>query len=471
MPDGTAPALFIPPKPDIPPINRPGWKKLCAILDNPVKLWDAYFFENPYFQIKTPKRRFVQIMDPDLVRQILMDKRVHFSKSHMQDRLLKPALGEGLLTTNGEKWRRQRKAAAPAFRHEKLLRLLPVMNNSAQNCVSRMNTARKTNNIIDLHTEMTRATYDIIAATLLSDETQEAQNMQSKIAQDVTLFLNTVGKVNILDLFDAPNYIPRSLVNPGIIQGRHAVKRLRKFCAKIIAHRQSLPHPGEDLLGLMLSAHDPQTGYQQTDQELLDNVLTFIAAGHETTAQALSWTLMIISRHHATLSALKEEADQVLGHGPVTVETLSRLSLHERVIKEAMRLYPPAPVIPRSVISPVQLGDLSLESGDHVTIANYPMLRHRQYWDNPDAFDPTRFLPAAEKARHRYLYIPFGAGPHICIGMKFAMMEAITILAHLTRAFQFSPVAHHFPEPVMTITMRPKGGMPLRVQQLDPIDL
>ncbi|MCI5044334.1 MAG: cytochrome P450 [Aquisalinus sp.] len=440
----------------------------AATLKNPIEMWSEYFFHNRTFTMKAGKRTFMQVMDPVYAKQILLTDADCFKKSYIQDRLLKPAVGEGLLTTEGAVWRRQRRAAAPAFRHEALIGMVPTMETSARETAERIGRAiRNTNQScrIDIHEEMIKATYDIIEATLLSGDSRDQAYSQTQLADDITKYLQTVGKFNLLDLLDAPDWIPRILANPGINEGKKAIARIRAFAAEQIRNRQQQDHPGDDLLGMMISATDPETGESLTDQQLLDNLITFIAAGHETTAVALSWTISILSQMPELQDQLTEEVHTVAGEEPINADHLAGLDLHERVVMEAMRLYPPVCIIPRSVIAPVTIGGNHLKPGDHVAIAVYPMQRHAFLWDQPNTFDPARFTEDKIKERDRFVYLPFGAGPRICIGLKFAMMEAVTILATLTRQFRFERDATHEIVPQMNVTLRPKGGMPVFVSQ------
>ncbi|WP_306253191.1 cytochrome P450 [Parvularcula sp. IMCC14364] len=437
-------------------------------LRNPIEMWSEYFFHNRTYTLKAGGRTFMQVMDPVYAKQILLSDADCFKKSYIQDRLLKPAVGEGLLTTEGAVWRQQRKAVTPAFRHEALIKMVPTMQKAASDTAQRISSSIDQAHEechLDIHEQMVQATYDIIEATLLSGESTNPDYSQRQVADDIAKYLQTVGKFNLLDLFDAPDWVPRALANPGIAEGKKAVARMRAFAAEQIRNRQQQDHPGEDLLGLMISARDPETGNGLKDAELLDNLMTFIGAGHETTAVALTWTISILSQMPEWQDRLYDEVKEVAGDTPIAANHLPDLDLHERVIMETMRLYPPVCLIPRSVCAPVTVGGNNLKPGDHVSIAVYPMQRHAFLWDNPNAFDPARFTEDQVKARDRFVYLPFGAGPRICIGLKFAMMEAVTILATLTRQFHFRHDDRHEIVPQMNVTLRPKDGMPVFVKQ------
>lgn len=439
---------------------------IAATMRNPLEMWTERAFTEDSFAVKWGARTFMHVMSPALARQVLLDDADCFKKSHVQDRMLKPALGEGLLTSDGQPWRQQRRAAAPAFRHEALQSLVPAMASAGEEAANRLRQlTEEGRGKVDIHDEMMLATFNVIAETLLSTTDMPPDYTQGDLLQDVGDFLETVGRFNLLDVLDAPEWIPRFLANPAIFKGEKAIGRIRAFAKEQIRKRQMAAAPGEDLLGLMIAARDPETGDQLNDIQLLDNLVTFIGAGHETTALALTWAISIISHLPELQDQLAEEAAQVLRGGDITAENVSSLGLHERVLMETLRLYPPAAAIPRSVQKPVTVDGQELKEGDHVVVAVYPLQRHQKVWENPNAFDPDRFLPEAIKQRDRYAWIPFGAGPRICIGMKLSLMEAVTIFASLTSRFRFKPDASHEIIPKLTVTLRPKGGMPVFVEQ------
>ncbi len=430
-----------------------------ATLKNPLYMWSDYAYENDCFALPFAGRTFGTVMSPALVKQVLIDDYDCFEKSFIYERLLKPALGDGLLTTEGKVWRQQRRAAAPAFRHDKLVGLVPAMTLAGDDVVKRLEAHLDAGGQkLDIADEMVRATYDVIAQTLFSDAGDDPLYSVDQLADDIKLLINTVGKFNILDMFDAPSWIPRALVNPAIFKGQAAIKRLREFCERQITKRRNLDDPGDDLLGLLMKARAPETGEKLSDLELRDNVLTFVGAGHETTAVTLSWAISILSQMPALQDDLYAEVQSVCGTNDLQEGHLEALELHERVIMEVLRLFPAVAALPRNVIKTVNIGPYTFEPGDHLNVSIYPLHRHQKLWDNPNAFDPNRFTPEKNKARDRFAYLPFGGGQRICIGMKFAMMEAVAILATLMRHYKFTK-AGPAPTPQMVLTVRPKGGV------------
>jgi cytochrome P450 len=251
---------------------------------------------------------------------------------------------------------------------------------------------------------------------------------------------------------------------PGIRRARRARDRLHGEVARTIAARRGSRVPHRDLLALLMEARDPETGRAMDDRDIADNLLTFMLAGHETTALALTWSLYLLSIHPAVEAEVRHEIAEVAGGGPLSPDHLDRLALTRRVIQEAMRLYPPAPILARTAVEDVPLGEVLIRRGTNVYVPIYALHRHKALWSEPDRFDPDRFLPEAAKARDRYAYLPFGAGPRICIGMSFALVEATAVLATILRDVRLTLRPGHLPELRSRVTLRPANGMPMTVR-------
>jgi cytochrome P450 len=439
--------------------NAGAFSAIKRVMDNPVEILPDRLYREFVFERSFAGRRTILISDPELFQAVLLTHQDAFPKSVIEHRLLSGATGNGLLTAEGDDWRNQRKASAPAFRHDRLKMLMPEMD-LAGHCIAEQlkQRAGKT----DLLPYMTKATFQIIASTLLSGDGSGLD--QDRIATDVALFLETLGKVDMID-FLPPRL--RNLPRPWGAAGRAAVKRLRADADRAIARRRQDMQEKDDLLGFLMSARNPDTGAGLTDIELRDNIITFIGAGHETTSLALTWCLYLLAHAPEWLARLRAEALAVCGTGAVTFEALNDLVQHEWVIKEAMRLYPPAPLMARAATSDLMIGDLSVRCGDQIVLAVYAMHRHARLWDHPEMFHPERFSPPQARNHHHYQFLPFSAGPRICIGMRFAMMEAVTILAHIVRAIDLAPTGDFTPRAQSRITLRPAGGMRLNVSAAD----
>ncbi len=397
--------------------------------------------------------RWHMVMDPDALERILKDRVEDYPKSPVTKRLLRPAIGESLFIAEGAHWRWQRRAAAPVFAWRHLVALAPVMTEAAARSAERIGAEMAAKGGIDAYPQMVSATFDVICDVALSG--REALD-RGAVARAIDEYMETVAKTSLLDVLAVPTWVPR----PGTLFRRRS-SDLRPMMERVIEARRK-EAPREDLLGLMAEAEDPETGRRMTAAELRDNMLAFIVAGHETTALALAWALYLLALDPEAQERAREEASAVCGEGPAEAAHLDRLVYTGQVLEEAMRLYPPAAFLARIALAEDRLCGRPIMKGDILMLPIYALHRHRMLWDDPDAFDPDRFAPEAAKRRHRYQYLPFGAGPRICIGMGFALMEAKLILATLLARWRFAP-AGPAPEPAMSLTLRPKGGVRLKV--------
>ncbi len=428
--------------------RRLDFSTLRAVVRNPLdalppEVFDAALVKGVGGQ---PQRWYV--LEPELIQEVLVRRADIFPKTPENKRVLGRALGDGLLTAEGAHWRWQRRAAAPAFQPGKLAALAPAMLEAARETRDRW--LERPGRPLRVNHDMMRTTFDIILATMLSG----AGGVDpAKVEAAITDTLTPIGWSLAVTLLRLPPWTPY----PGKGRARRAVDYLRATTARLAAERRRAGDDGrEDLLTLLQGGADPETGRSMTDEEIVDNLLTFIAAGHETTALGLAWTLHLLSRNPEVEARLQAEIDAVTGGAEVTPEHLQRMDYARQVFSEAMRLYPPAPMISRQTTEDVDLGGLSLKAGEVVIIPIYALHRHKLLWSEPERFDPDRFAPEAVAARHRFAFMPFGGGPRVCIGNGFAMQEAVAVLAVLLQRLRVRPVADAAdPAAVMRVTLRP----------------
>jgi cytochrome P450 len=456
----TDPDVFIPETVTPPDKPLPLVRGLLQMIANPLHAWSKAMYENAYHGVRWIGPNFQPITfhyfrQPDHMRAIFLDHVDVFEKSPFQRRLVQPATGDGLLSAVGEHWKFQRRAASPAFRIDALRAMVPLFSVSAEATVERMKAAGEAP--IDVMGEMQHATLDVIVETILGGA--DPNFGYDRVAQTVTDYIESMGHPDMLDMFGAPAWLPR----PWARKGRRAAAGLKKSAVGAIDRRRASGAERNDLLGLLLAARDPETGRGLSDIELRDNVVTFIGAGHETTALALTFSLYLIANAPEVQDRLVREVQEVCGDARIDAAMVDALPFHEQVIKEAMRLYPPVAIIDRMAREDVDLGDVKVKKGDLAFALTYVMHRHKRLWEHPERFDPDRFSEERAKSIQRFQYMPFGAGPRICIGMKFAYMEAVAILATLVRALRFRSNPAHRVEPNIRITLRPEGGMPLYV--------
>ncbi len=447
------PQTVIPPDKPLPLVRG-----LLQMIANPLYAWPKAMYENPYHGIKWIGRTFHYFRKPEHMKAVFLDHADIFHKSQFQKKLVGPALGEGLLTSEGEHWKFQRRAASPAFRIDALRALVPAFSQSAADTIERIK-AMPRGQPVDVMHEMQHATLDVIVETILGGA--DPAFGYDRMASVISDYIDTMGKPDMLDMFGTPPWVWR----PWGGKGRRAAHGLKASAVNAILRRRASGETRKDLLGLMLAARDPETGRGLSDDELRDNVVTFIGAGHETTALTLTFALYLIANAPEVQDRLLREVRDVCGDKPIDAAMVEELVFHEHVIKEAMRLYPPVSIIDRVATEDIDLGDAQVKKGDFAFNLIYVMHRHKMLWDNPERFDPDRFSDVRAKGMHRFQFMPFGAGPRICIGMKFAYMESVAMLATLVRGLRFLPNAAHRVEPNIRITLRPEGGMPLYAER------
>ena len=394
-------------------------------------------------------KRWHMVMDPTAIREMLLDRVDDYPKSLVTKNLLRPAIGESLFIAEGAHWRWQRRAVAPAFSHRNMLNLSPIMTAAAQRSADRIAAAGP--RAINMLDEMVTSTFDVISDVTFSGGDGFDRDAVHRAIDD---YIAEAGKLSLFDILGLPDWLPR----PGRAMSGRALKDMKRIAdGAIDARAERGPSDTPDLLDLLLDGTDPKTKRQMNTAELRDNLLTFIVAGHETTALTLSWALYLMGFDQAVQQKARAEAQTVLQGRAATGADVENLPYIRQIIDETLRLYPPAGVISRTAQRNDTLCGREIRPGDTVMVPIYALGRHQQLWDQPDVFDPDRFKD--RKAIDRYAYLPFGDGPRICIGASFAQQEAVIILATLLSRFRFTPVAGKSPEPVMILTLRPEGGV------------
>ncbi|MGV2065289.1 cytochrome P450 [Agrobacterium sp. 22-226-1] len=444
-----------PDTPGIAPVSKFATARVAlSLIRNPLKALPPEIFSEPAVFTRLGGVMRVHLADPALIHEALVKNAHLLGKGEDVRRALGPALGQGLLTADGDHWKWQRQSVAAAFRHEKLLELLPVMIDAARRTQQRWHASPAGD--IDIGHEMMRTTFDIIVETMMSG----GHGIDiGRVEQSITDYLKPTGWTFALAMLGAPEWLP----HPGRRKARAAVGYLRSSLATVISERRQNPIGRNDLVSMLLEAKDPETGRMMSDTEIIDNLLTFITAGHETTALGLAWTFHLLSQNSDVERKVIDEIETVTAGEPVAAEHIARLTYTRQVFSEAMRLYPPAPVVTRTALQDFRLGEHDIPAGTVLYVPIYAVHRHTTLWEEPDRFDPSRFEPERVKARHRYAYMPFGAGPRVCIGNAFAMMEAVAILAVLLQNDHLRNKSPANTEPLMRVTLRPENRLMMQV--------
>ena len=430
---------------------------LRLLRDNQLSVYTRDSFTTDFSEAQLFFHNFVLVNEPDFIEHILVTNRQNYVKGHLARQILEPALGNSLLISEGDFWRRQRRIMAPAFHHQHLAQAAHVMVRRARQRVERWRTPCEKSECLDIAHEMMSLTMEIVAEALFSTE---IANSIDELGRAVTTLNSSLGTPNPLDILGFPEWFPRWRSR----RTRSALARLDRMIYGIIAARRATQNGPDDLLGLLLAARDEETGEGMTDRQLRDELITFFTAGHETTALALTWTLYLLSRHPGIEHALHDEVDRTQGEGKTTFVGVEALSYTRMVIQEAMRLFPPVHSLSREPVTDDEVGGHAIRAGSVVTISPYLTHRNPRLWDDPLRFDPGRFTRDRVKARHRFAYLPFGGGPRICIGRGFAMMEACVVLATIARAYRLRMAPGHRVEAHGGITLRPRYGLRMTLE-------
>jgi cytochrome P450 len=428
---------------------------------NLISAFTGTAYEQPIIRRQLAGSETWVVSDPEAVKRVLLDNANNYAKSQQQKRRLEPALGQSLLLADGDAWRWQRRTTAPAFQHRKIVGFAPLMIAAVGDMLARWDSEGQPER--DIAQEMMRLTYDVLSRTIFG---RAAPLAADRMGQAIDLYLSTAGRMDVAGMLNLPLWVPTI----GRIRARPALRWFREEIGGAIRRRRvelarGVNADSADLLTMLLTATDPETGQPMDDELVYDNALTFIVAGHETTSNALSWTFFLLSEYPWAEQRVHAELDAVLGGRTATADDIPRLVYLRQVLDESMRLYPPAPFAGREAIEADVLGGEPVKPGTQILISTYILHRHRLLWEEPDLFDPERFAPGKREAIHRFAYIPFAAGPRICIGMAFALQEAMLLLATILQRYRLTLRPGHVVEPHATITLRPRGGLPMRLER------
>lgn len=401
------------------------------------------------------------IGSPDYVREVLVNQADKFEKAPLDRDILSKFLGNGLLTSEGSFWRRQRKLAQPAFHAKRIQAYAQVMVAYTRQMLEGWHNGEQR----DIDHEMMRLTMFIVSKTLFNADAITTQGNTAEMIGQAVTDLQNVSNNDYQRGMTLPDWLPTADNR----KRRHASELFGQYMDKIIADRRATAQDGKitdmgDLLSMLMMAQDDD-GQHMDDRQLRDEVATLFAAGHETTANALTWTFYLLSQHPEVEAKLHQELDQVLlGRAPVLAD-LQNLPYTQMVVKEAMRLYPPAWILNgRISLEDVVIGGYTIPKGSTIFISPYAMHHLPKFFPDPERFDPERFTPEREKALPKFAYMPFGGGPRVCIGNAFAMMEAPLLLATIAQQYSLQLKSGHQVQKASLITLTPKNGMPMHLQ-------
>jgi cytochrome P450 len=395
------------------------------------------------------------VFHPNGVRAVLAGSRESYSKGTRFYRQIAEAFGWGLLTSEGDLWLRQRRLIQPLFTRKQIASYAELMVEEAAAVARRWDRAGRNGGLVDADAEMVRLALAVVGRAIFGDDVTKARHVIDSAFGSLDRHVSRRAA--------SPLAAPASWPTPANRRAARARAAVYGVVDELIAERERAGADGDDLLSRLLGARDQETGEAMDVQRVRDEALIFLLAGHETTSTALAFTLHLLGRHQREQRLVHDEIDAILDGRPPTADDVPALERTAMAIKEAMRLYPPAYALGRRAETGQEIGAYTIPTGSFVVVSQYATHRHPGYWENPEAFDPARFTPEREAARHAYAYFPFGAGPRACIGSRFAMLEATIAVAVLLQRFQIHSDLEEVPLDTEGITLRPKHAVPIRL--------
>lgn len=444
-------ALLVPPHPARPRDWVPEWRGFFGErMRNSVYGWPEDAFAMTHRSRRILGINLHIITDPEMVGRVLLDNKANYERPGFVRRLIAPLIGNGLLAAEGEDWRVQRRIVAPSFAPGAVASLSSAIAEVAAQQVAQwpQRAAR-----LDLAEAATHATMEIIARALFGGDPRLTNPAASA---HIAALIAAGGRARLSVLLGLPS--------PRLTPLQHRAARGQAFLKStlsLMVRERGLDGGADDFFGGMIRALRAQFPPTQAEALAVDNAITFYVAGHETTANALAWTIYLLAAQPELQAQARAEAQAALAGDPINLPDATPLL--RAILDESLRLYPPAPRFDRQALDADTLGPLSIGRGDVVTISPWLLHRNARLWENPDAFDHRRFIGEARATQQRYQYLPFGAGPRVCVGARFAIIEAQIILAHWLAARRFSITKGFVPAPVGSVTLRPANGMPLEV--------
>jgi cytochrome P450 len=387
---------------------------------------------------------------PDHIKYVLQENNRNYWKGDLVGKA-KPLIGDGLFTSEGDFWRRQRRLAQPSFHRERIARFAAIMADATGRLLDQWQAQAGVSRPIDIMPELSALTLSIVGRALFSiDLTGEAADVGRAMLEALEFLTH-----RSMHLIDVPLTIP----TPRNRRFLRARRELDRVVFAIIAQRRENGGEAEDLLAMLMAARDPETGEGMSDQQLRDEVMTFVLAGHETTAVTLAWVFHLLAQYPQSAAQLRDEVGRVLDGRIPTLADLPLLVYTRRVVEETLRLYPAVPVLSRQTFEADQIGGYDIPANSGVMMSPYVTHRDARLWKDPERFDPDRFTPERSAERPRFAYLPFGGGPRLCIGNEFALMEAQIILAMVMQRYRLEADPGHRVEPEIRVTLRPRNGV------------
>ncbi len=444
-----------PPKPAARPDRVSLWRYVKLFRQDILSAQPARLYRAKMAEFRTPFFRSYLLNQPDLVKTVLKERPMDFPKSDRISEGLRPLLGRSVFLTNGAEWQRQRRIIDPAFEGGRLRETYPAMWQAAQSALARLTV--RAGQEVEIEEVTSHAAADVIFRTLFSipieDETAQ------EVFHEFRAYQRTQPILNLAAFIPVPRWMPRFFRR----DTKAAARRIRGLIARLTEDRQAAIAAGtapDDLATKIMTTRDPESGETFSAREMVDQVAIFFLAGHETSASALGWALYLMATHPEWQDRVAEEAQALRA---CDFGDISRLKVSRDVFREALRLYPPVPMMVRETTCPERFRDRDIPTGSQMVLSPWHLHRHERLWDNPDGFDPARWQTENGKTCAREAYVPFSAGPRVCTGAGFAMVEGVLLLSLILRDLRVAPVEGRVPVPEAHLTVRARDGIWLRV--------
>jgi cytochrome P450 len=425
---------------------------------DPVKLLTDAWRHGDLVRLDLPGRTFL-LTHPKYVKHVLQDNNQNYKKGWVFNRI-RPYWGESLLTAEGDTWKQQRRRVQPSFKREHTAEFAPIVTARTAEMLARWEKVAASGQPLSLYSEMTELALVIIGDVLFgvdlwSDAAEMAKSAQSALG---------VLKKRVAALAPLPLWIPTG--DNRRFNG--AMRMLNDRIAGIVDRKRKSGETGRSFLAMLMSARDAETGSAMTDKQLHEEILGMLQQGHDTVGESLAWTWYLLSLHPEVERKLHLEIAQTIGDRAPVLADLAHLPYAHMVVQESLRVYPPVWVIPRDAIDDDRIGGYHVPAGSTILLCPYLTHRHAEFWENPEAFDPDRFLPERSHDRPRHAYFPFGGGPRLCMGVDMAMMEMILIMVMVVQQHRIHLVPGHREEPECILDMLPRNRVLATLQRRQP---
>jgi len=448
---------FIPPYP--PRLTEPPstWRRLMLARRNFLAMWEEGTFELEFSPAQIFMRQTFLCNSPDSVQFALSQKNSSFERKAPQMRhALEPLLGDGLFISDGETWRKRRRVVAPIVHVSRLAKFAPIMVEAAEEVQGRW--TKSEGATVDVLVESATLTAEVICRTLFGRKL--GRDYAHQIVDGFSEYQRVIGSIDLISLLGLPDWIPRWYSRAV----HKSVKSIQGVLTQVIeSTRAQAGADDSSVISQLLNARDEETGEPLDPEALRNETAVLFMAGHETTANSLTWVWYLLSQVPAVEAKLHAELDSVLGGRSPTLADVPKLVYTRAIFDEALRLYPPVPILPREAVREEFYKNVRIPKGSLIFVVPWLLHRHKKLWDKPDAFIPERFLPENSGSISKFAYIPFSIGPRICAGMSFGLTEAILCLATLAQEFTLRLQPGYVVNPICRLTLRPEGGMPMTI--------